>query len=582
MNNSIFIFTFSPVQAFISEARRAADLYTGSQILVELAKAAAEAIGKDHLIYPALDEQGNLPADIPNKLVANIPFEDCEETAQKAETALRARWKVLATNARENFKFQKDQPFVEEIWQSQIERDDYLWEIYWTASALQGRTYTTAYQEAENALIAVKFTRLFPQTQEEGFKDTLSGKRRALHSKENDGRKYWQAAVASGKFTPAKLRPGERLDSIGLVKRFRDMETETKEKLKPFYGFPSTSSVASADFLQGARQFIKNYKSELEKLGAHLNSFTNIREDRDFPYDGDLLYLETLVPKRLKDDHRVQYSNGDPCSKEDLSAARQALTELYKVVGAKPSPYYAIIVLDGDGMGEHLRELDEQGHRDFSKYLREFSQSVPELVGSRGFTVYNGGDDVLVFAPLSEAIPLARILADNFHQKTGRTASAGIALSHHLSPLGTALRKAREAEQSAKKLPGKNSVSVFALKRSGEPIQVRSGWKESEPLEKMIELFNKDQISSRLPYDIARSAYALPNADEKFQSDLRRLIKRHWLQGKEEEKDASSQALSQALHSWAMSFPKEESPTQTESLANWLALARFIAKGGRE
>ena len=40
MPDAVLIFTFSPIQSFIAEARRASDLYVGSQILVRLAKAA--------------------------------------------------------------------------------------------------------------------------------------------------------------------------------------------------------------------------------------------------------------------------------------------------------------------------------------------------------------------------------------------------------------------------------------------------------------------------------------------------------------------------------------------------------------
>jgi len=326
------------------------------------------------------------------------------------------------------------------------------------------------------------------------------------------------------------------------------------------------------------------------------NKKFKIRDDAVWQYDGDLLYPETLRLKRMEDDYGGSFSESDlKPANESLSALFKALQEKreelrkrgdddYTKIFTRPSTYYAIIVLDGDGMGKHLRTLDEQGHTDFSGYLRNFSNEVRSIAQKHNARViYNGGDDVLALAPLATAFVLARELAQTFNDKTKQTASAGIAISHHLSPLGTALRAARRAEHLAKELrEDKNAICIFALKRSGEPIQVRSGWGEAGSFETVIEHFSKDEISSRLPYDVARSAYALPNADEKFESELRRLITRHWQKKDDENKDASIHDLSLSLHKWALSFPKPDSPTQTEELANWLALTRFIAKGGRE
>jgi CRISPR-associated protein Cmr2 len=69
MNSAVLVFSLGPVQSFIAEARRAADLFTGSTILSELAKAAAQAIGTGKLVYPASVEDVN----VPNVLVAYLP-----------------------------------------------------------------------------------------------------------------------------------------------------------------------------------------------------------------------------------------------------------------------------------------------------------------------------------------------------------------------------------------------------------------------------------------------------------------------------------------------------------------------------
>jgi CRISPR-associated protein Cmr2 len=66
MTSAVLVFSLGPVQSFIAEARRAADLFVGSTILSELAKAAAQTIGTTKLVYPAPVTGVN----VPNVLVA--------------------------------------------------------------------------------------------------------------------------------------------------------------------------------------------------------------------------------------------------------------------------------------------------------------------------------------------------------------------------------------------------------------------------------------------------------------------------------------------------------------------------------
>lgn len=60
MTEAVLVFTFGPVQPFIAEARRASDLFVGSQVLAQLAEAVARALrraGAD-LVYPAAPKDG--------------------------------------------------------------------------------------------------------------------------------------------------------------------------------------------------------------------------------------------------------------------------------------------------------------------------------------------------------------------------------------------------------------------------------------------------------------------------------------------------------------------------------------------
>ncbi len=570
MTDAILIFTFSPIQSFISEARRAADLYAGSKILSQLANAAGKAIGETNLIFPA-----NLDAsDTPNKLVARVPFEQAEQIADAAKKELLKKWKDdIAKSARDELAKYDPKPngIWDTIWNRQIDR---VWEIYWAACMIEGDAYSAAYKQAGRALDAVKRTRAFEQAEEDGLKDTLSGRRSALRVAGTDAKAYWKSISQSNHLNPSQLRPDgkERLDALGAVKRFC--------KIADAENFASVSMVATKEYVEKATSALAfpPFRTAVEQLLRE--EIYRVRNDVLWPYDGDLFFSETLTAERLKDSYGLQQP--DP---HRLEQAQRALKKLHDEIG-KPSPYYAIIQLDGDSMGEAIdRCEDAEQHQAFSESLADFAKQVRDDIVEKhhGTLIYNGGDDVLALAPLSQALPLARALADAFSKTvTGCHASAGIAIAHHLYPLDVALNAARRAEKMAKGVDGKNAVCVRALKRSGETLEARSSWTAlADNFEKVVSFFIEDNathtsaLSSRLVYDVIRSAYALTQADESFQSELYRLLTRH--RNSKHPNAPQAKEWAERLTQWA-----KQLPNQSEELGKWLAIARFIAQGGGE
>lgn len=623
MTDSLLLFTFSPIQPFITEARRTADLHTGSRILVELAKAAAQSI-KDQggeLIYPASGKDGELPDDVPNKIVAKIKDGNGAQIAKNARIALLNKWSgvngksiSIAEAAKNNFPSESfDDGEWKKIWERQT-AGNYLWEIYWVVLDLPSDDdkYKETYLDAEKALAGVKRTRMFTQPSggEPGLKDSLSGRRQALHTGAKNAKDYWKDE--RGKFPP-KVKAGERLDAVGLIKRFSPLDAETQKRLSPFNGFPSTSSIASADFLARAEQIhgslLKNYKNALEKIPQAKNIWP-VRGDDEWPYDGDLLYAETLTEKKLKDDYNIATTDKFLKAKD---GPLDKLKALHNAAG-KPSLYYAILAFDGDGMGERVTNCqNEREHRDLSLALTEFAMSVRETAKKyMAAVVYSGGDDVLAMAPLSTAFDFARELAQKF-EKTGVNASCGIAIAHHTSPLSVALREARKAESKAKKLRDKATVCVMVLKRSGEVKEMRSRWDQENPaprgkpvLQRLIEHMRDDQdiLSSRLAYEVTREANTtaalVPEARKAL---LARQVKRHTnraqlkafvnagesLSDEEVNKrmDDWIGNLTDALHHWSLEMderlPRVDGvPQGMVELGKWLIFARFVAQGGGE
>ncbi|NPV08294.1 MAG: type III-B CRISPR-associated protein Cas10/Cmr2 [Anaerolineae bacterium] len=574
MSHAVLIFTFSPIQSFISQARRTADLYAGSRILAELARAALEAIAcaGSTIVYPARAGGGE-QSDTPNKLVAVVPRERAADLGRAAEDALHRRWSQIVAAAGGNALAHglpgHDDPGWQSIWRRQT-APRYLWQCFWAAARIGPDGYKGAYQQASRALDAAKRSRLFLPAEEWGTKDSLSGQREALHRQGERASDYWRQVSNLPRVTGALLRPfgRERLDAIGTVKRFwphRD-------------SFLSTSSIASQPFLDAAReQAPAQLQAYRQDLGTFLGRWLHEpRTDPDWPYDGDLLFQETLTPERLQ----ASYRSGIETAA--LGPPLQALKKLHRTVGFPPSPYYAVVALDGDSVGEHISKLLEEGnpqeaHCQFGQKLSDFADVVQKVAALHSVSlVYNGGDDVLALAPASSALPFAHELAQEFHRVTAATASAGIAIAHHLSPLDAALEQAHQAQNLAKDIPGKDAVCVTLMRRGGEAITARGPWcSVIANLDQVTQYLAARKLSARLPYDIWQLAYAIPDANDMLRAELRRLVGRR----AEALSGQQANALTEALGRWA------EALTETvEGLAQWLIIARFLAgaEGGSD
>jgi CRISPR-associated protein Cmr2 len=599
MTQSVLIFAFSPVQSFITEARRTSDLFMGSRILVQMAQAAADAIQKTGgiLIYPAPVENEQLPNDIPNKLVARVASAAAPQAAQQALLDL---WRNLADSAEKFLRQQTPPPDAlwETIWQRQR---DHFWNIYWAAAEEQSGGYAAAYREASRALDAAKHTRLFDQAIEGGRKDSLSGQRSALRTSNLDAPAYWKRLAENPSISGARLRTQgrERLDAIAAVKRF------CQEALKS--EFPSTSTIASRDFRAAAHRNLATYQTALiTHLGKGLHR-PGQAGDTDWPFDGDLLYQDTLTTERLRDSYDLAPAAG-------LPAVRRALHDLYDNVGWQPSPYYAIIALDGDSMGQRVTDcltepaLAEDRHRALSLQLSAFAAHVRQIekfylnaageeTPSFATLIYNGGDDVLALAPLSTAFDVARTLAGWFQEMTGGACSAGISIAHHLFPLGRALQAARQAEKQAKRLRSatdltrqKAAVCIRVLKRSGEEYDVRSRWDSVRPggaFDQVVQHFRGGAVSTRLAYEaLAQAPVAIGLPSEAQTALLKRLLGRH------KDPDLSHATVMQMvadLTRWSRELddviPRHDASGPAEGfleMTRWLVLARFLALRGQD
>ena len=586
MKQFMLIFSLGPVQPFIAQARKTRDLWLGSFILSTLMAAGTRDI-KGTFVFPTEREiEKNIP-DIPNKYIAlfDEPEDEpknAQAAAKQSEGQIQKCWedlcqkvwdKVIAGHSTTTAE-------TEDIWKRQTKFST-LFETFWVIVEKTKPTYPEWLDEAESIFAARKRLRDFKAQDEPGEKSAISGEREILHgkgisSKEID--EFWKTIATSRSEMDIDQEGKEHLDAIDTVKRFA-MEARP---IIPGIPFPSTSSVATASFVERLLEVnidsavLEQWEKQTEKLAIKRPA-----DAREVPFlqrkakasrrwilqrDGDLYFPETFVPRQLEKNYRILGAEGEAVAREGWQALRKLLQKTDDAEITRPTPYYAILQMDGDNMGILLSNVtDDQQHERISAALSNFARKLaPPLVQDNypGRLVYAGGDDVLALAPLARDIPkeggekdplrhildLAEKLQDEYckrvkkalpeDRQSGVTASMGIVFVHHYTSLSYVLRSAREAESSAKRRYGRNALVVTVLRRSGEQTRVGCHWQyegladEGQPIRlfsTFYRLFKDDILSPKCVHILLEEAPTLIGLSTDAQeSEIRRVLLRQY------------------------------------------------------
>ncbi len=416
-------------------------------------------------------------------------------------------------------------------------------------------------------------------------------------------RQFWNALSASEhglSVEGVRLRPGEGLCAIGLVKRFAAPAFLKKELAlgTDDMRFPDTWTVAAADWLQQAG--------------------IDWKQDRRKPWNGNWLYWSR--PDENPED-------ADPCP-----------AELWKIIASArkehgpPPVYYAILKLDGDELGGWLRgekspHVREVMHPDLVAYYEKLNQRagldakrpvgpalhaaistalanfalhvVPHVVARHcGTVIYSGGDDTLALLPLRTALDCARELqaayTSDWYENDGRTyllmgsratLSGGLVLVHAKDDLRLALQDARRAEEQAKDA-GRDALTITVRRRSGEHTTAVCPWGCVPTVTKWKQAFLAG-ASDRWAYHLYAGRHtlaALPT--EAIQAEIRRQLARAEKPTPQllppDELVADLETFTTAT---VASGSRRRFASAGEALRHFLTLchtASFMARGGKE
>jgi CRISPR-associated protein Cmr2 len=422
-DGSLISLSIGPVQTFISAARKTKDLWAGSYILSKLTYAAIEYIGKnygfDSVIFPSvrntafvkdtldkigvsLIDIGKLPdpskkvASLPNRLVAVVPSDEAKDILHEASENVRKTWhKMYDTNLKG--KEAIDNTYLEK----------------------QLNTFPKIYTASQRILNPDKLVRVVKAF----YKDSDIDK-----ELENLIRLYKEFYA----FEPNK---GTFYKDVFRLLRSK---TDATKSLRTFDYFEDSSS-SNGKIVDG-----DDWSSDMKAI----YEFTEVDNEGD--EKTDRLNTVNAVKRSFAEKNSEYFPSVDDFAEKNKNSLEKIMNQFDKQIKKFNNSYYAILVMDGDKMGQWIsglkapkiediiedsgnnsiikklinkdesfpKELKEflynrstiqpSYHRTVSRTLNIFSTLVENAIKEfGGELVYSGGDDVLAFLPATIVLQCA-------------------------------------------------------------------------------------------------------------------------------------------------------------------------------
>jgi len=277
--------------------------------------------------------------------------------------------------------------------------------------------------------------------------------------------------------------------------------------------------------------------------------------------------------------------------------------------GEERDPYFALVAMDGDRMGDILGWQAEAVvggdveafHREVSRVLTGFARDLRQpgsqalklatlgggCAGVPPQLIYAGGEDVLFVADPRDALPLALRIRELYRQRfravvpllvdPGRyrdfTISAGILYAHTKHPAGLLFRDVQKLlDDKAKTAADRDAVALRLVKRGGVPVEVAFKWESAESGEpgwverfnRVVELVRREDLASRQTFNLRQEEAVLAavfHGTEQWEQ---------WLNDRLSRGDASAEL--------ARELAAELAPFFEHGKAAALRLARFLGR----
>ncbi|MCH9741679.1 MAG: type III-B CRISPR-associated protein Cas10/Cmr2 [Proteobacteria bacterium] len=483
-----FQFTIGPVQGFVAQARRTRDFWAGSFILSWLTgvamNATTQAGGKiifplpDQAFLDAIADKGNnkpTQGTLPNRFKAKV---SADFDANAVITAVKNAWQALATVVYDAEIKAHANTQTKAIWDRQVAN---FFELSW-AMVEQGNTLPV--------IDLRKNWRTHFAPSEAGHKCSLMEGWQELSGIEgfrkddNDKRKAFWNKIRSQSGFGRDLVDNESLCAMAFIKRrfahyFDKVDTKGAHGWElPTNHVPSVALLAALPTLEALDKAGYHHGENFAKLWTDCggergeqNSLPNsIRHNKALGLDGTAWFNNTY-------ENPTSYG----LKADKVKDAHKSLKALYKEAAVKePSPFYAILMMDGDSLGKQMSNPTLQ--EKISTGLNTFTKGVKPIVDQHnGFLIYAGGDDVLAIMPLESALACAKSLRDSyiksFDPSMTTSISAAVIFAHIKTPLSKVLHDAHHVlDDAAKDGAGRDAVAVQVVKQSDKHLLWAMPW----------------------------------------------------------------------------------------------------------
>lgn len=518
----LFLCQIGPVQPFIAAGRRTQDLYVGSRILSQLARAGLSAVSEGkgfEPIFPMI-YAGKLPNGIPHRF-AFLCDEDPQVVGKVAEDAVRGMWHIeYAQNVYSGLRDWVGDGDWEAVFERQ--RDNWL-EFYWVAVPYTPNQHSESFQAVSRAMAQRKLLRQFPQIEEGGKKCTLTGAQSALPLDWDKLKKR----LSDKK--DILFRPHEYLGTTALVKRlvqFTDADLGMEDRnFRP----PSTSDIAgigrddTEDKSKRGKQ-VEGYLAVLhmdgDGMGRNLSAIGELKLHQQFSQKL-AEFADIHVPRIIQEyggkNATLVYAGGDDVlALLPLRNALNCANELQKT---------------------------------FTNILEKAFPQLGKFTTSAGIAITPHD------FPLDVALEMAR-------------------------------QAEEKAKDKYRVSDGDKKGAIFVTEAHGTGMIREAGgnWDIVELMDTLIGYFADDTLSGKLGYDMLTIAHDMGGRvpAEARQADLKRtIIRRLPKGGDKDKKKAFAENLAQRIADLAEQ-KDENGNLRWQDMAHWTILARFIAKPTKE
>lgn len=439
---SLVVFSLTPVQEFISKARKLRDYWTGSVLLSYLSfmgiTYVMKNMGPDHIVYPSLHNQPLVDswldkeyhlgsflkendadlkkliddtkgiAAFPNKFVFLCSDDKVENVCKNIKKRIQSEWIKIADSVKTFMQSEENDVFTK-LWDTQIED---FWKFSWASSKLtelDDKDVLDKLLPSDRILGEYELIKAFKESRSGNFDNGTARLYSSTHS-------LIQSVLAAGKMKPSNIRRsqnGEKCPLCGereVLHNFKYTGTSSSkdysEAVKKFWDkMREKRNLDVSSFTQvgeherlcavcSVKRFLPTIQLKDSLLAQILNSAKNFPSTTEMAANSFLSELDNYMKKNgiQITNHKdlIDYLHNADIFINDIDETSskkilEKIEEEAKIKFTDKDKYYSVLLMDGDKMGDLINGETIEAcwqdviHEDLVKNIKNGKLEIPHL-----------------------------------------------------------------------------------------------------------------------------------------------------------------------------------------------------------